>query len=175
MDQPQLVRQLLENRDALLGFILALTRDYAAAEEIFQETSLAILEEAREKPAIDNFMAWARAIARRRVAEYYRKASRRAGIEQLSAGMAEMIAQAFAENTATPEHLQIRMQFLLECLNRLTGRSQEVIAKFYQGRQSLKDIAAAMNWQPDSVKVALARARKALADCIQVKLAQQGH
>ena len=173
MDQSQVVKLLLENRDVLLGFIYALTRDFPAAEEIFQETSLVILEEGPKQAAIGNFLAWARAIARRRVAEYWRKTTRRQGIEQLSGSMGEIVEQAFAEHELPAEEQQMRMQFLLECLERLAGRSREVVTRFYRQHQSLKAIAAEMGWQADSVKVALSRARKTLADCIEMKIAHE--
>ena len=175
MNQSEIVRSLLEHRDLLLGFICALTRDHAAAEEVFQETSLAILEEAKKLPNIANFPAWAREIARRRVAEYFRNASRRKGIEQLSGSMAEIIEQAFQENELSPALQQSRMTYLLECIERLAGRSREIVTRFYQQHQSLKAIAADMDWQADSVKVVLSRARKALADCIHTKMAQESH
>ena len=173
MDQPQLVKQLLEHRDLILGFICGLTRDYTTAEEIFQETALAIVEEARKEPAISNFLAWAREIARRRVADYFRKKVRRQGVEQLSGSMTEMVELAFAENELSADGQQTRMEYLLECLKQLTGRSREVIVRFYQQHQNLKAIAAELNWQPDSVKVALSRARKILADCVQGKIRQE--
>jgi RNA polymerase sigma-70 factor, ECF subfamily len=175
MAQPEIVRKLLENRDLLLGFIYALTRDYAVAEEVFQETSLAILEESQKLTKVENFPAWSREIARRRVAEYYRKTSRRQGLEQLSGSMAEIIAQAFVENELTSDVQQTRMKYLLECLERLAGRSRDIVVRFYQRRESLKDIAAALKWQPDSVKVSLSRTRKSLADCIETKMAQETH
>ena len=47
MAPEQLVKQFLDHRDVILGFILALTRDHAVAEEIFQDVAMVILEEAR--------------------------------------------------------------------------------------------------------------------------------
>lgn len=175
MAQSEIVRKLLENRDVLLGFIYALTRDYAVAEEVFQETSLAIVEEAQKLTQVDNFLAWSREVARRRVAEYYRKTSRRQGVEKLSGSMAEIIEQAFVENEQTSDVQQTRMKFLLECLERLAGRSRDIVVRFYHRRESLKDIASALNWQPDSVKVSLSRARRSLAECIETKMAKETH
>lgn len=176
MDQSILVTELLQYRDALFGFICALTRDHLVAEEIFQETSLAIVKEGQMTKSVGNFPAWAREIARRRVADYYRKKARRGGIEQLSAAMAEIIEQAFRENEDSSDEYQRRMTYLLQCLELLTGRTRDVVVRFYQQRQSLKQVAEALNWRVDSVKVALSRARKSLADCIDVKLraAQEG-
>jgi RNA polymerase sigma-70 factor (ECF subfamily) len=170
MADTQLVKQFLEHRDMLMGFIYALTRHYDVAEEVFQEVSLAILTEAGKSTEVENFMPWAREVARRRVADYFRRAARRQSVEQLSDSLTNVICHAFTENDSLVEIHQERMKSLLECLKRLSGRSREVVEGHYHERQSLKQIAAAIGWTEGSVKVALSRARKALADCIQIRM-----
>lgn len=174
MADPVLVKQFLEQRDVILGFILALTRDYDAAEEVLQEVALVIIEEANHQTVVGHFPSWAQGIARRRVADYYRKRNRRHAIEQLSGTMTEVVCQAFAENEELLDRHQERMKALMQCLTRLTGRSRDVIVGFYQQRQSIQQLADALAWQANSVKVALSRARKLLADCIQVRLRTGG-
>ena len=173
MGDAQLVKQFLENRDAILAFTYALTRDYDVAEEIFQNVALVILEEARRTPNVGDFMAWAREVVRRRVAEYYRKNAKQLLKEQPSGSMAEVVSQAFQENDITAQASHTRMKALLECLERLTDRSRQVIEGFYRGRKSIRDIASGLAWTENSVKVALSRARKVLADCVQTKLLAQ--
>ena len=170
MSDPMLVKQFLAERDVILGFVLALTRDYDVAEEILQELALVILEEANKQTAVGHFRSWAQGIARRRVADSYRKRNRRHAIEQLSGSMTDVVCQAFAENEELLDRHQDRMKALMRCLTRLTGRSRDVIVGFYQQRQSIQQLAEALAWQANSVKVALSRARKLLADCIQVRL-----
>lgn len=173
MAQSQLVNELLENRDAILGFIMVLTRDYAVAEEIFQEVAKAILEEANQGHAVGHFMPWAREIARRRISEFYRKNAKRQQIERISPSMEEVVCQAFAENERTLETSHLRLKALLECLEGLSGRNREAIEGFYRNRKSVRDIAGALGWTEQSVKNALWRSRKALAECIRVKLRAQ--
>jgi RNA polymerase sigma-70 factor (ECF subfamily) len=169
----QLVNELLENRDAILGFIMALTRDYAVAEEIFQEVAKAILEEANQGRAVAHFMPWAREIARRRVSEFYRRNAQRRQIESVSPSMEEVVCQAFAENEKTLEAGQARLQALLECLEGLSGRNREAVEGFYRQRKSVRDIAAALGWSEQSVKNALWRSRKTLAECVRQKVRAQ--
>jgi len=175
MAQPVLVKQFLEQRDAILGFIFALTRDYDAAEEILQEVALAIMEEANKRTAVAHFPSWAQGIARRRVADHYRKRNRRHAVEQLSGSMTEVVCRAFEENEELLDRHQDRMKALMECITRLSGRSRDVIVGFYQQRQSIQQLAEGLAWQANSVKVALSRARKMLADCIQVRLRTNPH
>jgi RNA polymerase sigma-70 factor (ECF subfamily) len=168
-----LIKQLLENRDLILGFIFALTRNYDLSEEIFQDVAMAIVEEDRQGTQVLNFMAWAREIGRRRVAEYFRKRLRREAIEQPSVSLAEVIAQGFAENETVLENHRLRLHALLECVQRLSGRSRQLIEGFYERRMSLRDLAAVLGWQENSVKVALSRAHKVLADCVNTRLGTQ--
>src|SRR5262245_1196709 len=132
MAPSELVNQLLENRDAILSFILVLTRDFADAEEVFQEVAKVILEEANKGVAVAHFMPWAREIARRRVGEFYRKKARRNQIEMPTESIEQVIGQAFAENERTLESSQMRLQALLDCLGILSGRTQAVIEGFYR-------------------------------------------
>ncbi len=173
MNQAELVKRFLEHRDVILSFIYALTRDYDVAEEIFQNLAVAILQESNRATNVENFLGWVREVARHRVADYYRQQARRSAVEQPSGGLVDVIAQAFAENEGTPQASQARMKSLLECLQRLTGRSRDVIEGFYRQRKSLRELAAALDWKENSVKVALSRARKLLADCIHMKLRVQ--
>jgi RNA polymerase sigma-70 factor, ECF subfamily len=169
MTASRLVSQFLESRDVLLAFIYSLTRDYGVAEEVFQEVSLVILEEARKEAEIMHFASWSREVARRRVAEYYRKSSRDRA-QHLSETLTDAIADAFAEQDVSIEIRQTQMAQLLECLKAISGRSRQVIEKFYHQRRSVREIAQALGWQENSVKVALSRARKVLADCVQVRM-----
>jgi RNA polymerase sigma-70 factor, ECF subfamily len=173
MNQGELVKRFLEHRDVILSFIYALSRDYDVAEEIFQNVAVAILQESNRATNVENFLGWAREVARHRVADYFRQQARRSAVEQPSSGLIEVIAQAFAENEVGPPASQARMKSLLECLQRLTGRSRDVIEGFYRQRKSLRELAAALDWKENSVKVALSRARKLLADCIHMKLRVQ--
>src|SRR5436853_7124973 len=110
MDQGELVKRFLENRDVTLGFIFALTRDHDVAEEIFQNVAVAVLGEASRAADVRNFPAWLREVARHRVADFYRQNARRAAVERPSGRMIEVISQAFAENEGTPPAGQTRMQ-----------------------------------------------------------------
>lgn len=71
----EVVRLLIEERTSLFTFILAIVRDYYAAEDVLQEVSVAVCESSDQFQPGTNFGAWAREIARRRML-----ASRRAAL-----------------------------------------------------------------------------------------------
>jgi RNA polymerase sigma-70 factor (ECF subfamily) len=164
-----LTRKFLEHRDGLLGFILALTHDREAAEEIFQETGLAIVQEAGRGTRVDLFLPWAHEIARRRVAEYFRKHARRSSIEH-AAVVDEAVSLAFEENAADPLVLQGSRKHLEDCLEGLSKDQKTLLDRRYRDRAPLRDIARDADITEGSVKVLLWRLRRQLARCIEGKI-----
>jgi len=174
MQQPKLTRDLLEHRQALLGFILALTRDFNAAEEIFQETALAILDEASAGRQAEPFLPWAREVARRRVAEFHRNAAQDRRAIAMPSVLIDGIARAFDENEESREESRNRQKQLAACVAALTERVQRMIDLRYHHRLAVAAIAQDVGWTVDAVHVALSRARKTLAECIQRRLHTPG-
>jgi RNA polymerase sigma factor (sigma-70 family) len=174
MQQPKLTLDFLQNRQALLGFIFALTRNQLVAEEVFQEVALAILGEASAGKSVDPFLPWAREVARRRVIEYYRKASRRDAPAPLTESMVELIGASFRENEEAPERDSERVSTLRQCIAQLSDRARQVIQLRYTTELGIDAIAQSVEWQAASVKVLLSKTRKVLADCIRAKLAAGG-
>jgi RNA polymerase sigma-70 factor (ECF subfamily) len=169
MIESELVKELLRNRDTLMGFVLALVRDHDLAEELFQETALALLAEAEKGTRPTAFLPWARAVARHRIADYYRRQARRPEETRTFEAMADVVARAFEENPIAAEAAHRRLKHLMECLRRLGQRARTIVDLRYRDRLALKDIAASIQWKESAVKVALAKARKALADCVEAK------
>jgi RNA polymerase sigma-70 factor (ECF subfamily) len=168
-----IVRLLLENRDGLLGFILALTHDREAAEEIFQEVGLAVVEESGKKTEVLRFLPWVHELARRRVAEYYRRSSRRRAMEH-SEPMDEVVALAFQEAAADPSAVRRRQEHLESCLDDLTPAQRDLIERRYRDHAPLRDIADRSASTEGSIKVLLWRARRRLARCIEGKMGAAG-
>src|SRR5262245_27554033 len=172
MTQPDLVREFLEYRDVLLGFIYSLTRDPDAAEEVLQNVGLAVVAEANRGTTVDDFRRWVREIASHRAADYYRDRARTRNLPVPSKSMIAVVCQSYAEQEIDLEGGRLRQKYLLDCLKNISGRAREAIERRYRDRMSPSAIAAAMRWQTSSVAVALSRARRALFGCIQSKLRQ---
>jgi RNA polymerase sigma factor (sigma-70 family) len=169
-NQPKITLDFLQNRQALLGYIFALTRNQLVAEEVFQEVALAILGEASSGKVVDPFLPWAREVARRRVVEYYRKSSRRDAAAPLSETLVDLVGAAFRETEEPPEEDSRRLSSLRQCIQKLSERARQVIDLRYSTQLGIEAIAESVDWQVGSVKVLLARSRKALAECIRAKL-----
>ena len=173
MDRSNTIREFLEDRDALLGYIYALTRDFDVAEEIFQQVAIVLLEKPTGKEPIRDVHAFAREVARRRVAEFYRLESQRRKREQPSTRMVELIGVSFEENAAECERLVEKQEALRWCLQKLPERARSAMNFRYGRRLALPAVAEQLGWTVDSVKVLLSRARKILAECVSSRLRLQ--
>lgn len=168
MASPDLVKLLLEHRDGIFGFVLALTHDRAAAEEIFQEVGLAVVEESRKGTRVVQFLPWVHELARRRIAEHFRKNARLKSFARLDS-LDEVVSQAFEENASDlAGHLQ-RQDLLNECLEDLPGTQRQMVERRYRDHASIREIASALDWTEGAVKVALWKARRRLQVCVDAK------
>jgi len=164
--QNELVRTFLENRGLLFGFLQALTRDLDLAEEAFQEVGLRVMQQAAKGAHVARILPWLREVARNVVADQFRARAR----APLPAPLEALVVQAFDENEVSADEIRARRRALSECLERLTERVRGLFRLRYAEGSSLDEAAHSIGWTPESVKVAMARARKTLLDCMQTKL-----
>ncbi len=175
MEPRELVRQFVQHRDVLYGYVLALTGDHDLAEDILQDIGVSILTEAARETHPESFLPWARTVARHRVADHFRRQAPRRRHEIPFDPFADTVDLAFAEHAPTPEDNHRQLKLLRQCLDGLTSRVRAMIDLRYRGSQSMEQIATALSWTPGSVKVALSRARRSLAECVERKLRQEDH
>ena len=166
-----LVKLFLEHRDGVFGYVLALTRDRAAAEEVFQEIGLAVVEEAGKGAEVLRFLPWVHEMARRRVAEHFRKNARRNAFARLDS-LDEVVGQAFEENAPGLDERARRQDCLSECLDELPDTQREMVEQRYRERASILQIARSHDWTEGAVKVALWKARRRLEGCVESKMGE---
>lgn len=160
------VKLFLEHRRFVFGFIYTLTRDVDAAEEIFQDVSVAVLKESSRAAVIDRFLPWVIGVARHRVSDYYRRRGREQPVPE---GMAETVAGIFEDCEESRDQSARRIRGLLECVDQLPPRQRQILESRYRDRRPLARVAAAVGWTPDAVKVALSKIRRALLQCLREK------
>ena len=163
----EVVRLLMEHRGSLFAFILAVVRDYDAAEDVLQEVSVAVCEASDQFRVGTNFGAWAREIARRRILANNRAGARFPAsmtdedLRRLEAGFEKADSQASVKQ---------RIGALRRCLDTLTDASRRILQLRFAGRFSHLEIAEQVDRKPESVRKAIYRARQALRTCIERRL-----
>jgi RNA polymerase sigma-70 factor (ECF subfamily) len=166
MKSEVLLSEFVRHRESLFAYVLALTADRHIAEDVLQEIGVAILGEANRGTEPENVLLWLRGLARHRTADHYRRLAVRERRETQFERFADVVDQAFAEHCEPAEKQERRLEFLQECLEELTDRVRGMVDSRYRLQRSIEAISLEIGWTAGSVKVALVRARRSLAECI---------
>lgn len=160
------VQQLfVRHQSAVRAFAIALTGDFAAADDVVQETFLIVTAKAAHFESETNFVAWACAIARLKVRENRRAAKR------FSPAVIESLAASIPVAEIGSDLGQERLPLLLDCVKQLPPRARELIRLRYFLEQGPGEIAAVLGRTVGGVNTALLKARDLLRDCMAAKLA----
>ncbi|MBN1669831.1 MAG: sigma-70 family RNA polymerase sigma factor [Kiritimatiellae bacterium] len=160
----QLQRAFIGQRDRLFAYILAAIRDFADAEDLFQDVSLVILKKQQDGIVVRHFGAWSREIARRTVQDYFKR--RKKDRLVLAGDALELLEQAFAAHDAeNGGEDQLLLRRLRRCVSELPGHLHDLVALRYRESLPLREIAARLGRSAGAVQVALSRTRTKLLDC----------
>ena len=161
----QVQRLFVQHQQGVLYYVLTIEPNLGDAQDIVQETFLTVTRKAGTYALGTNFPAWACTIARYQALQSQRSRIRAAA--RLDEDVVEML---YGEDGATPEMLEPRTQALKGCLGKLAPKAADLIRRRYHLGEMPEDIAAAVGWTPNSVRVALTRARQTLRACVDRSL-----
>jgi RNA polymerase sigma-70 factor, ECF subfamily len=165
------LRLFLQNERRLYAYVLALVPNRADADDVLQEASLVMWDKFDpERPPAD-FAAWGCRIAYFKVLDFCKKRQR--GRVRFGQAMLERVAETAAEQAATLR-LDERREALAGCVEKLSPRDRDLLARRFTEGASVESIAAGAGRSADSVYKALAKIRLALFDCVTRRLAAEG-
>jgi len=159
-------RLLLDHQPDILRSVRLLVPHAADAQEIVQETSVALWKQFATYDPCRSFGQWARGFARIEVLRFKRQRSRR---PMLSEQAMELLATTELEMAA---ELDDRTEHLRECLAHLPDRQRSMIQHYYSDEMDVAAIAGAQSRTVEAVYKSLQRVRRTLLDCIERKLKQ---
>ena len=169
-ERTALVQRLFVQHSAQLrGFIVALLPDFGTADDVLQETFITVTAKAAVFDPQRDFLAWACGIARFKVMEAGRRATRQ--WQPLGDEVLEALAASEPPPAPTDDP---RLAWLEDCLSVLTPQSRRIVELCYQQAHKPAEIARRLDWAPESVYVALSRARAVLRQCVERKAAETG-
>ncbi|MEY5025010.1 MAG: hypothetical protein RLZZ244_538 [Verrucomicrobiota bacterium] len=164
------VRLFLESRALVEAHIMALVRDAALAEDVFQEVWVRFEKATRNGELIANIPAWCRAAARFVALEAWRGQRRTQPTPDQE--LATLVDRAYEEQDEQVEDWSRHAKVLGECMDALPPRSRELLERRYRQGEPVAVIAARLQQSLGSVKTALCRLRQALSECAHKKLNQ---
>jgi RNA polymerase sigma-70 factor, ECF subfamily len=157
----------LRHSGVLRGFILGMLPQRDEAEDVFQEVFLTVAQKAEAFTPGTDFLAWARAIARNKVLEAYRKRKTQAPL-----GPAAFDAVA-ASAPELDDTWDLRRQAIAECMEQVTDRARQIIDLRYAQNSTPPEIARRMSSTASVVSSSLARTRQFLRDCARRRMKAQ--
>lgn len=162
----QFVRQLTENQNRLYGYVYSLVGDHSRASDVVQETNLVLWRKIDEFQRDQPFLPWAFGIARFQVLAFLRDKSRDRLL--LDAELAESLSPLAEQNAS---QLDAARSALRPCMQLLTESNRLIVEQKYLKGMSIAAVAESCDRSVGSVKVALLRIRRQLADCMQKRIA----
>lgn len=165
--QHQVLQLFVRHQTRIRGFIVSLIADFAAAEDVLQETFLVVQQKAAEFDLSSNFVAWAFQIARFQVMKA--QGQRRRAADRFSNATVDALA------ASAPAELidESKLAALLQCRDNLAPQARRIVELFYEHEHKPQEIARLLTWTPAAVSVALSRARRFLRECIEHQLRGQ--
>lgn len=154
---------------AVSGYLHALVRDAAIAEDLIQETALALLRKFPEYDAQRPFLPWALGVAKFQILSHRRDAARSRIL--FDDELVERLTQTWGE--AAPR-ISGEQAALSHCLQTLTPRARNLLFLRYDQALDSAQIARKLSSTAGAVRVALQRVREQLRDCVRRRLQTEG-
>jgi RNA polymerase sigma factor (sigma-70 family) len=168
MADEALIKQLLRHQALFMGYLVAMTRDLGAAEEIFQNVAVVVLEQGPKEP-IRDFQAWAKEIVRRQALYYLREKSQ-ARQRSMAPELLEGISLTLDAEPWGTEGPPKERDALAQCLKTLPPRSRRIMALRYEKRQSFEEIGTVLESSAQAIQRTISRIRQSLHDCVRSRL-----
>ena len=153
----------------LLPYIRRLTPDGHTAEDVLQETLLAMLERLPELRRPDCFWPWIHRIAHSKVQNHLRDRRRHHRMrETLAPDPTQALLPVTEPNTLDTILQEEALEQLACALEQLSDRSRIVLHLRFHERMSYTEIAARMGATPGQIRIQLHRARKRLRKSLPI-------
>jgi RNA polymerase sigma-70 factor (ECF subfamily) len=162
--------RLLRHQTQLFSYIYSMVRDFDDADDLFQQTSLALWKKFDQYDPARSFPAWACGVARFEVSNFLRSRSR----DRLyfSDELNLMLISAHEElGLDEPEGRQVA---LAQCIGKLRQRDQELLEACYGRSVRIPEVAQKWGRSSQSIHNSLKRIRYALQECVRRSLIQEG-
>ncbi len=166
----ELSESLRQHQTQLFGYIYSLVRNLDDADDLFQQTSLALWKKIDQYDPARSFLHWAFGIARYEVANFLR--SRGRDRLYFNDELTAQLIEAHGQLSFEPE--DERLEAMARCISKLRRRDQELLEACYGSTMHIQELA--LNWgrSSQSIHNSLRRIRLALQECVRRGLAREG-
>ena len=162
----QFVKLLVQYQNDLLRFIAPMVGSVNDAQDVLQDTALALWKKFEQYDRQQPFLPWAKQFAKYEVLMYHRR-------RQRYTFLSETLIGALAERRAEQETVsQQRRRALAACVSRLRESDRRLLRQRYEQRDTtIRQVAAATGQTANALYKNLQRIRRQLYLCVDRKLA----
>ena len=153
---------MTQHQGRLYGYVLALSADPDAANDVLQEANIVLWKQWRQFKPGSNFKAWAF-----RIAHFQFMAYRQKRLRDRTLFSDDLLSTLAMEAREVDERHEERAAALERCLERMSTRSREAIRLRYADEMNVSDIAKKLRRNVNAVYQILFRARQWLTNCVQ--------
>jgi RNA polymerase sigma-70 factor (ECF subfamily) len=154
----------------LYRFLLRLVRERAAAEDLFQQTWIRVMEKIHQYDERRRFDSWLLSVAHNLAIDYLRRRPGFSLDETNESGVAPIERLRSAERDPLEQVLEHeRAQILMESLSDLPLIHREVLTLRFEDGMSLEQIAIVVDIPLSTVKSRLSRALENLRKCVGLR------
>lgn len=158
----QFLSLFLRSEREIFRYVAVFVPSVADAEDIVQQTAIALWEKFEAYDPRQPFTPWACRFALNKAKQWIERRQRWQAL--LEHGLAEELAQRRDE--LRPE-LEARLQQLESCLNKLPEEQRGLVEGYYYRRDSIEMLAGASNRTAAATYKTLQRIRQSLQSCIE--------
>lgn len=152
----------LRSEREIFRYVAVLVPSVADAEDIVQQTAIALWEKFDAYDPNQPFTPWACRFALNKAKHWIERRQRWQAL--LEGGLAEELAQRREE--LRPE-LEVRLKHLEGCLNKLPKEQRSLVEGYYYRRDSIEKLAETSSRTVAATYKTLQRVRQALQSCIE--------
>ena len=161
----EFVRRFVRCQRDLYAYILRLVPNLADAQDIFQETAIALWAKSDEYRSEEPFMPWAARFAWFQVRKFRMYQARRH--RHVVALSDEAVAALAADHSELAGGAANRETTLQECVEKLADDDRLLLRQRYDLQASIRKVAQDLGVEPGQLYKRLGRIRQVLLDCVQ--------
>jgi len=161
----------MDNQDNLYAYILSLVPQVNDAQDVLQETAVALWTKKDEYNPEEPFIPWAIRFAYFQVLNFRTRQKRRRTSTILFSD--EVISALAEEHVRHSTVIESRREALADCLEKIPPPGRRLLRQRYEGKGTMEEIAVRAGMKVGTLYKRLERLRQQLLDCITQTLVTQ--
>ncbi|MBN1394549.1 MAG: sigma-70 family RNA polymerase sigma factor [Pirellulales bacterium] len=167
----EFLRRFVRAQQDLYAYILTLVPNIADAQDILQETAIALWGKADEYRMEEPFMPWAARFAWFQVRKFRMYQARRH--RHVVALSDEALSALAADRAEFESEAADRDRILQRCVEKLADADRGLLAKRYDKDISIREVARQQGVEPSQLYKRLGLIRQALLDCVHQTITEE--